>query len=117
MRETGRSDSFANVKCPGRGALIPSRRAPERTLGQQAGAGARAAIAEREAGLAARERSLAEAASQLDARVEERLAAALPELEEKARVAAATSVELELRDARADAAAKAQRLAELQERE
>ena len=117
MPETARVDSFANLPCPGCGALIPINEALQRELAQQAEARARAAIAGREAALALRESALAEAAGQLDARVEERFAAALPGLEEKARAAASASVELELRDARADAAAKAERLAELQERE
>lgn len=117
MPETARSDSFANVNCPGCGAPIPISEALQRELARQAEAKAREAVAQREAALAVRESALAEAAKQLEARVEERLAAALPELEQKARAAAVTSVELELRDAHADAAEKTQRLAELQERE
>jgi hypothetical protein len=124
MSETARFDSFANVKCPGCGALIPISEALQRELVEQADEKARAAvaqrersIAERESALAARASSLEEAEARLEARVEERLAALLPAVEEKARTAAATELELELRDARAEAEEKARRIAELQEKE
>jgi hypothetical protein len=92
MTQTARSDAFANVRCPGCGASIPISEALQRQLVEQA-------------------------ETQIEARVREQLAGALPALAERARAEAAARVELELRDARAEAEEKARKVAELEQAE